>query len=88
MSRKPHPEGVTEFRETLARFNEINKEFAQLSDAVTRLTIVTRVREETYRKLLKQMEEMEISSSGNTGWDERIIWFLSELDRQASKRKT
>jgi hypothetical protein len=88
MSRTPHPDGVTEFRETLARFNEISKEFAQLSDAVARLPIVTRVREETYRKLLKQMEEMDISSSGNTGWEGRIIWFLGELDRQASKGKT
>lgn len=86
MSGKPSSDGVIKVRRLL---NEIST----LSDTVSRLTTEIGARqvqkencEKAFvgakQKLFETLEEMDVRSSGNAGFEDRATWFLTEMSRQ------
>jgi hypothetical protein len=83
MSSKPSSEGVAELRELLGRLRLLGAEIFQIRSAVARLKPAEREFETLHRAITDKMASMDVASNGNTGWELRVVWFLSELDRQA-----
>lgn len=83
MSGKPYPEGVKEVACALQRLRMLEAEIARqetaIREASDRLTEAQRDRTKTKTELWKKLESMDLTSSGNFGFEERMTYFLREL---------
>ena len=91
MSGKPNPEGVKKAIELLDKISSLSAETDELRRCIDRDTDrYNRLKEEldviwvTYRKLMK---EMDVSAEGNTGFEMRAAWFLTEMKKQLKENK-
>ena len=83
MSSKPSPKGVEDLRGKLRDLQFLSKRIAELETLVAELP---KLKEEAGRlssEVIKGLEGMDVAHSGNGGWENRMLWFLSEFDRQA-----
>ncbi len=84
MSSKPSTEGVEAFRKLLRERRMVAREIIKLRTAVDTLANLENKHREQSLALLNMLENMDLSASGNAGWEGRMTWFLDELERQAS----
>lgn len=84
MSSLPSKDGVSDLRDLLRRQRHILIELDTASKAAARLESLRDEASSTHREIVKSLENMDCASSGNAGWERRIIWMLDELDKQSS----
>jgi hypothetical protein len=89
MSGKPSTEGIESLRRMIDHMAALSEEAEHLSAGIKPLQDrLTFVRSE-YAALATQLPEvfkvMDIHTSGNAGWEQRITWAMQELARQYRK---
>lgn len=84
MSNKPSVESVAALRSLLKRRNEIYDEMMALRAKIAQLEVLERDYVDLSREVMDALENMDCKTSGNTGWEARILWLLGQLERQAS----
>jgi hypothetical protein len=91
MSGKPSPEGVKKLRELAATCANMANEAASLVDSLSiqksRLVVVNDEYAIARTTLLKHLDEMDCSGTGNFGWEGRIVWMFQEIERQVSRER-
>ena len=84
MSGKPNPERVNQFIQILNEMTDANLDIRNtLKDIETlnaRLTKARMTYGTKYTELFELMQNMDVYSSANTGYRERMAWFLVELN--------
>lgn len=89
MSRLPYPEGVELLRQAAARVRELDDKAAGLREFIRTYTdslhAAEHERDKQAEAVLKLLREMDVASDGNTGWERRVVWFLSELATAAEQ---
>ena len=89
MSSLPSEEGVAILRDAAATAHSNAKEEErlreQIADLTRKLDAVVQVKVRAQRSIIEQLNKMDCASSGNNGWDRRIIWMLGELAIQAEE---
>ena len=89
MSGKPHPDGVKRVRELLDSEARLREEAARLERTIKeskkRLEAVDGEYGRACSERTKLMAQMDLTSSGNFGYEERMSWFLVELVRQTKE---
>lgn len=83
MSSKPSIEGVAELRELLGKLRLLGEEVDRLRSYAVRLKPAEEEYVQLHRAITDKMASMDVAAQGNAGWHQRVVWFLSELDRQA-----
>jgi len=85
MSGKPYPEGVAEAIKLLDLIMKLDAEQVDLQHRIdshtSRLKNVIDDRAGTWREYQKLMQSIDVVQ-GNTGFDQRALWFLAEMRRQ------
>jgi hypothetical protein len=89
MSGKPYPDGVKRVRELLNDEARLRDEAARLKrsieEAKKRLETVDGEYGRACSERTKLMAQMDLTSSGNYGYEQRMSWFLVELVRQTKE---
>ena len=85
MSRTPDRAGAELLRDTLHRHRLMCKEIANLKAAAAKLPELERKASETHKQIIDLLESMDCKQSGNSGWESRITWLLSEMLSQEAK---
>jgi hypothetical protein len=87
MSGKPSPQGVAELWELIAAASALSNEVATLNSTIlvasTRLRDASEEYTDTHRKIRDKMQQMDIASDGNAGWEGRLAWFLAQFYRHS-----
>lgn len=90
MSGLPSVEGVTKFRLNLRRFSDARDHARRLMTQIAELKKELEgqnIEEKTARNLmLKALTDMDVYSSGNTGFEDRAMSFYKELFDQMGGR--
>ena len=86
MSGKLSHEGVKEFK-LLLQAMSVSKATISKQDIIIRDAQAIRFKAdnaytEAYTAMLKLMRDMDVAQNGNTGWPDRVAWFMVELYRQ------
>lgn len=83
MSGKPSPEQTAELRRILKRKYELEKEYEVLIEqrdkANKRIKELNEIFEKQSAVIIKALADMDVHSKGNYGWENRTLWFLTEL---------
>lgn len=86
MSGKPCEDGIHSLRLTLDRLSVIDAEAevlrAELAERNRRLADLQAEHSGLAERVPMMLRAMDIASSGNFGWEPRIVWALRELARQ------
>ena len=92
MSSKPSPSGVAALRAHIHRMrqfgaevDELDAEISVLEDKKKRRREAAEKYAEASRMVIKSLDEMDCASAGNFGWENRMVWMLDQLDKQASE---
>jgi len=87
MSGKPSTENVAELRAVVARLGVIDAEVDRLRKQMDTLKAsfdtLTIERVSKRDRAIKLLDSMDCSRSGNTGFEARILWMLTELASQS-----
>jgi len=70
----------------LGQLDKLSKEAAELRAAVERLPSVERDFEAVKKKVFDAMKTLDITNSGNAGFEARIVAFLVKLRRTTAGR--
>lgn len=84
MSSKPSKEGVEKLRAAIADFRFLSKRVTELRKAANELPKVEEEATAKQFEVMKMLEGMDLDARGNAGWEQRMMWFLNELDQQAA----
>jgi len=82
MSSKPSVQGVKEVINLLKIQGDIMRDLNNAQIYANQIPNLTERHRITSQKIIETMESMDLRSSGNAGWENRISWFLAELVRQ------
>lgn len=86
MSGKPNIEGIRLLRSAVERFTSADNRIGVLSSQINEANkeLGNQLSERTAAReiIFNAMDKMDVSSSGNWGWQERMLVFLSEFQRQ------
>ncbi|HVZ32265.1 MAG TPA: hypothetical protein VG963_07565 [Polyangiaceae bacterium] len=86
MSSKPSKQGVEELVADLTALRTLRDEIADIESKLPRLK---RAREEyalLHHAVAHRLRSMDVHTDGNGGWEDRVVWFLLELQRQAQEQ--
>lgn len=83
MSGKPSASGVAETIVMLDKLASLDREIHEIERQLPRLGAARDERKAVFQMLANHVGAMDVSASGNYGWDDRMIWFLGQLLRQA-----
>jgi len=83
MSRLPDKEGIEKIREAIKDHRYLCKQIADTEKLISKLEEMKEEAAAKHKEVIDGLENMDVKSNGNAGWERRIMWFLSELDRQA-----
>ena len=83
MSSKPNPKGIEDLRGKIRDLQFLSKRIAELEKLVVELPKLKEEADRLSREAIKALEDMDVGIRGNFGWEGRMLWFLSEFDRQA-----
>ena len=90
MSGKPYLDGVKQFKFFLKQMSDSAVLTNNLEDEIAKAQSKRIDALESYTKakqnLFKLIEQMDIKSDGNAGWEGRMSWFLIELQKQLNKK--
>lgn len=78
MSGKPHPEGVAKAIALIQQVQSLNAEIRELETATAKLEDKRKYLGNAYRELTGLIAEMDLASSGNFGYENRMAWFLAD----------
>lgn len=87
MSGKPNPPQIAELRAAVGAVADCDRDIARLhnliaeSQATLEATRTTRGKQA--KLVLDLMGRMDVAANHNTGWEQRVVWFLAELTTQA-----
>lgn len=82
MSRKPNIPQITELMEQLKIMADCQERLLVIEKLVEEQRQLERKAEPARRKVLDLIEQMDLKSSGNFGYEGRTLCFLTELYRQ------
>lgn len=82
MSGKPITNGVSKAIALIQQLRSLNEEIAYLEAEAAKLDDKRKYRDNAYGDLRGLIAEMDLVSSGNFGYENRMAWFLSEFLRQ------
>jgi hypothetical protein len=89
MSGKPSNEKTAELYLALKNARELevklNKEMAEIERLQASIELCRRESATQKRIVLDLMSKMDVAANGNYGWENRVLWFLAELTRQAEQ---
>ena len=89
MSGRPYPEGVSKLSGYLRDLDNAQEGIARESEVITLHQEKLTAHEQNKRAALKAiddaMSEMDVRSTGNFGYEERRLWLLRELNKQAER---
>lgn len=89
MSGKPYPKGVSNLSEQFRLLEDARSNIAvyceQVATAQEKLNAAKGNEELATRRIHELMQEMDIHAPGNTGYKERLLWTLRELNTQAEQ---
>lgn len=89
MSGQPYPLGVSRLAGYLRNLEDAREGIARESKAVTEHQEKLDAHKQNQQAALKAvnevMDEMDVRSTGNFGYEERRLWLLRELNRQAEQ---
>ena len=92
MSGKPSLEGVELFRQALHSMacssTESERIRLEINSLQAELNRHQQTAESAYRDIFKLLQGMDVYSSGNTGFEGRFSWFMTELYKQITKKVT
>lgn len=87
MSGKPSSEGVTLFLSASGRMQKAQDRIHVLTGEINYRSTELKNQEEEYRnakdQAFKLLEEMDVKSSHNAGYEGRASWFFAEIFRQS-----
>lgn len=87
MSGKPNPTQIGQLRHCAAMVREFDNEIERLRDLIAnstkQLEDIQASRAVNAEKIVKLLDAMDCQSSGNFGYEGRIVWLLAELVDQA-----
>ena len=84
MSSLPSVDGVQQLRALLRRRTEIGAEIGTIRKSMEKLDKLEREFRVLSSEITKSLDDMDVAANGHMGWENRIMWFLTELDRQSS----
>ncbi len=91
MSGKPNPNQIGELRQAAALVREQDIEAARLQAVIAesqkKLEAVKESRGRNAEQVVKLLTVMDCASSGNFGWEARIVWLMAELTEQAARAR-
>jgi hypothetical protein len=82
VSGKPSQEGVSDMIAKLDQLYVLEDEIEELRPKAMRLQQAREERDALLRALPDGLHAMDVAQNGNTGWEARVTWFLTELYRQ------
>ena len=86
MSGKPNTEQIDELRKLSKRManlkEECDRQRAIAKEASQKIEIMDTEKRSCQVEMVRLMHAMDVHSSGNNGWEQRITWFLSELCKE------
>lgn len=89
MSSVPNTDGIRSLRMTLDRLSAIEQSAAVLRNEIAsrqgRLNKLQEEHADLAERVPKMLASMDLASSGNFGWETRIVWALRELATQYSQ---
>jgi hypothetical protein len=83
VSSKPSLEGVQRLRELLKERRGLSAEVIDLRQKTARLKDAEAELSKNFHAIVEILKNMDAQSTGNFGWEARLVWLLGELDRQA-----
>jgi hypothetical protein len=84
MSSLPSKDGVANLRVLLRRQRHILMELDKAKKEAAKVESLQEEASSAHREIIKVIEGMDCASSGNYGWESRVIWILDELDKQCN----
>lgn len=85
-----NPQSPAEFAETLRRIRDAAIKIRRLNETIEaygkELALTTEAYAADKRALFKMMEQMDVKSEGNAGYEARMTWFLTELYAQIAAK--
>lgn len=86
MSNTPSEEGIKKLRAVIDRLSIIDEDAKllrkQLAEREVSLKALEEETSQLARKVPELLQSMDLASSGNSGWEVRLVWALRELARQ------
>ncbi|MBL8815241.1 MAG: hypothetical protein JNL58_04365 [Planctomyces sp.] len=83
MSGRPNIEQINELRNELRAISQLRKDISMYRDRIKSDTAALQESEDVYRKCVatvsRLMDEMDVRSCHNFGWEGRFMTFISEL---------
>src|SRR5687767_11897767 len=79
MSSKPSPDGVAKLRELATLKRNLENEMESLRPTIKRWNEIPNQIKAADKEIIKQLENMDCRSSGNFGYEGRVLWMLAEL---------
>lgn len=84
MSSKPSVDGVAKVKHRLRHYRRLSEKLKELSEAAKQIPGVEEEMRTMHREIIGLLESMDVKADGNCGWEGRMLWFLSDLERQAT----
>lgn len=84
MSSLPSKEGVEKVRAAIRDWRFLTKRIAEVEKIVSELPKLKEEAREKHREVIACMNGMDVAANGNMGWENRVMWFLDELEKQAA----
>lgn len=81
MSDKPYPEGVRKVLTLLVKEDALFREIEDLRPKAERLTTACQEMGNTHAEIRELLRSMDMDAPGNTGYQARTGWFLTEMYR-------
>lgn len=89
MSGQPHPKGVEELSGYLRNLEDARQGIAREAEVIAlhreKLTVHQHNERAALKAIDEAMEEMDVKSPGNFGYEGRRLWLLCELNKQATR---
>lgn len=83
MSGRPNIEQINQLRGHVKVLAHAKRECGEYKHTIRRATELLKQAEETHaecqREIIKLMDDMDVSASGNFGWENRFMSFIAEL---------
>ena len=86
MSGLPYPEGVSKVIELLDSVAKCDTEIKRIQGEVSKLEDLQGQRRSLWKEYVKLMDDMDVDTPGNFGFENRAAWFLMEMRRQIKRK--
>lgn len=79
MSSLPDSDKVMKLRGLIRKHRTLSKELSEAHAVAAKIENLSEETRSVHREVLRVLESMDCKSSGNFGWEQRLMWMLTEL---------